>query len=140
MTSYGWGARCGLRSYPPNLIWVIPAKGAVMSANQPPPEPRFHNRPLSAWAGQLRHPEPRQRRQAAYALGRIGPPAQDAVPALIAALRDGDSEVRWQVTQALGRIGPAARAAVPALLGMVQEGHPDVRYTARQALERVGIG
>ncbi len=48
------------------------------------------------------------RSSAAYALGKIGPAAKDAVPALIEALKHQDSRVRLGAASALGGIGPAA--------------------------------
>jgi HEAT repeat protein len=53
------------------------------------------------------------RRDAARALGEIGPGAKDAVPELMEALDDADMDLI--AVWALGRIGPAAIAAVPAM-------------------------
>ena len=47
------------------------------------------------------------RRWAAIALGRIGPAAEAAVPALVAALQDGDAVRHW-AADALKRIDPAS--------------------------------
>ena len=50
---------------------------------------------------------------AAFALGRIGEPAKDAVPALIKALSDVENQVRWYAASVLGKIGkPEAMKAV----------------------------
>ncbi|MDW8100242.1 MAG: HEAT repeat domain-containing protein, partial [Anaerolineae bacterium] len=54
------------------------------------------------------------RKAAAGALGRIGPEAKEAVPALIQALRDEHAWVREAAAEALGRIGPE-EGVVPAL-------------------------
>ena len=54
--------------------------------------------------------DPNVRRSAVEALARIGD-AELAVPALIAALKDTDSQVRAQAARALGRYGPAAKPA-----------------------------
>ena len=59
------------------------------------------------------------RRNAAYALGEIGPEAKGAVPALIQALQNQDEVgVRVSVAYALEQIGTseAIKAAVPALI------------------------
>jgi hypothetical protein len=53
------------------------------------------------------------RRDAARALGEIGPGAKDAVPELVEALDDADMDLI--AVWALGRIGPAAVAAAPAI-------------------------
>jgi HEAT repeat protein len=53
---------------------------------------------------------------AIQALGGFGTEAAEAVPELIAALRDEDRRVRWFAAEALGLVGPEAKAAVPALV------------------------
>ena len=49
-------------------------------------------------------------------LARISPPPKKAIPALIRALNDENSEVRWRSVYALGTFGPDAKRAVPALI------------------------
>jgi hypothetical protein len=61
----------------------------------------------------LKSPDLNTRREAARALGEIGPEAVDAVPELIEALDDEDMDLI--TVCALGQIGPAARAAAPAM-------------------------
>ena len=58
---------------------------------------------------------PEVRREAALALGSIGPAAATATPALSNALGDGEVSVVAGAAYALGRIGPEAKSAVPAL-------------------------
>ena len=53
------------------------------------------------------------RRNAAIALGQIGEPAKNAVPALVKALHDEDEDVRFEAVSALKKIGtPEAMKAV----------------------------
>jgi HEAT repeat protein len=86
------------------------------------------------------------RREAAFALGRIGEPADrrdaatagDIVPALIVALTDNTKEVREQAAEALGWIGPAARGAVPALTAALKDDEARVSIRACQALSLIG--
>ncbi len=73
-----------------------------------------------------------ERRQAAEALGYLGPAARSAVPCLIQALaepRTGNKKVdednewlRYLAIKALGRIGPAAAEAVPKLFPETGDG------------------
>jgi len=63
------------------------------------------------------------RYQAALALEYIGPAAKEAVPTLLAILRDGneDEGVRWAAASALGSIGDRPDEVVPALLAVLDE-------------------
>ena len=71
------------------------------------------------------------------ALGKIGPPAKEAVPRLADLLMDKDSEVRIASAEALGRIGPAAMPAAAKLREAIKD--PLVAATARKAMDRIGI-
>jgi HEAT repeat protein len=53
------------------------------------------------------------RAAAAYALGRIGPDARDAVPALLEMSRSDDAYARLAATQALKKIDPQAAKSDP---------------------------
>ena len=81
-------------------------------------------------------PDPRVRAEAAEALGRRG---DAAVPALMAALSDGDAVVIEAVATALGETG--SEQAVPWLIEAA-EGHGDrlVREAAVAALGAIGDG
>jgi HEAT repeat protein len=74
-----------------------------------------------------------------FAFGRIGPDAKEAVPALLAILREPDSDegLRLSVVDTLGRIGPAAREAAPTLKDMMQDPSSQMRRAAKQALEKL---
>jgi HEAT repeat protein len=71
----------------------------------------------------------------AEALGRIGPSAAIAVPALAMGLREPG--LRVIAADALGGIGPAARGAVPLLIDALKEKDADYRWTAAIALSRI---
>jgi HEAT repeat protein len=78
------------------------------------------------------------RRQAAAALGRIGPRAEAAVPQLVAALRDEQDYIRRQAAFALGQIGPPARSAVAALATSLGDRDDGVRLEAIGSLALIG--
>ena len=81
-----------------------------------------------------------RRRDAALALGAMGPDAKDAVPALIDVLKtDSDHGVRLFAAASLGAIGPDARDSVPALIDALKaDSDIVVRRTAASALGAIG--
>jgi HEAT repeat protein len=75
----------------------------------------------------------------ACALGRIGPPAKDAVPALIDRLYDARAaDLRPDIAEALGGVGPAAKDGVPVLTSLLRNGPSNVRCAAAAALGNIG--
>jgi hypothetical protein len=78
------------------------------------------------------------REAAAGALGKIGPGAEKAVPALIQALKDEDRWVREAAAGALGKIGPGAEKAVPALIQALKDYYEELREAAAGALGKIG--
>jgi HEAT repeat protein len=76
------------------------------------------------------------RRNAAFALGEIGPDAQTATEALTSALRnDQDIEVRRNAAFALGEIGSSA---IPELLDSLGDKDSRMRRNVAAALVRIG--
>ncbi len=82
--------------------------------------------------------DPRIRREAAWALGRIGPRAKMAVPALASELRDLWESVRLSAAVALGLMGKEGRPAFPALASALADPRQGVRWRAAEAIERIG--
>jgi HEAT repeat protein len=78
-----------------------------------------------------------QRRQAAYALARLGPQAAPAVGELSDALADSDSLVRMAAARALGAVGGAAEPAVPRLEALVRGEEPLIQVEIAFALCRI---
>ena len=73
------------------------------------------------------------------ALGKIGPGAKAAVPALINALRnDANNSLRQDAARALGQIGPEASAAIPVLIRWLKDGDENDRRAALFALRDFG--
>ena len=67
-------------------------------------------------AQQLAASEAGARRDAAFQLGKIGPGAKAALPALVKALQDSDKQVWSFSIAAITALGPEAKDAIPALL------------------------
>lgn len=63
---------------------------------------------------------------------------QGAIPALIKATEDGDSEVRAWAAHALAEIGPDAKDAVSALIKLVNDADEGPRNTSCMALGDIG--
>ena len=78
----------------------------------------------------MKDTEPRIRRRAALAIGRVG--LTDGIPALSAALADGDPDVRAMSAFALGLIGD--KAAEAPLTALLADPAPLVRGRAAEAL------
>jgi len=83
----------------------------------------------------LADPSPFVSRVAADGLARIG---LSAVPALIAALQEGEVLARAGAARALSVIQPAE--AIPALCAALDDPSAIVTYHAEEALERMGVG
>ena len=88
--------------------------------------------------GRLKSPDAGARREAAAALGRLGPDARTAVADLAAALADPDDGVRVNAATALWSVGADARSAVPDLGRAVKDRNAEVRLCAAGALGEAG--
>ena len=91
-------------------------------------------REMRTLVAKLDDPDPTRREQAAKDIGRIGPAAKEAVPALTEALDDDDYDVTIAVINTLADIGPVA---VPALIQALGDEDNDVRLHASLALSRI---
>lgn len=119
------------------LCWL--AASATFAQEVPGDDPLVHDRRLSEWTRLLGDESAAVRRSTVKTLGRIGPQARAAVPALIEALQDPDSfTVRGYAAEALRRIGPDAKSAVAALIEALQDKSVHVRSQAAYALAHVG--
>lgn len=88
----------------------------------------------------LKHKNQTVRRNAAQTLGRIGPEAKEAIPALVIALRDksNNEDVRRDAACSLGNIGPETTDVVPALISALNDQSSSVRCDAAWALGKIG--
>ncbi len=73
---------------------------------------------------------------AIIALGKIGPGATEAVPALAEKLQDEDATILLNVIVALTKIGPAAEAAISVLIGNLEFRRGT--WDAADALSQIG--
>ena len=111
---------------PPPAPIVAPRKGRKVIAAPPPPPP-------IDLTGLLADSEPRVRRRAALAIGRVGLPA--GIQPLTGALSDTDPEVREMAAFALGLIGDVV--AAPALTNALSDASAVVRGRAAEALGQI---
>ena len=105
---------------------TTPTRGKPRVAPEPPPSPDLIKL--------LADTEPRIRRRAALAAGRVG--LAEAVAPLSGLLTDVDAEVRQTAAFALGLIGDASAAA--ALTAALADPAPMVRGRAAEALGLIG--
>lgn len=91
-------------------IGVDPAERGATDENErvaPPPRPVQPSAKgeLDKRIAQLQHPDPRERCEAAKALGEIGASAHPAIQALVPLLNDADPEVKTQAANAIVAVG-----------------------------------
>ena len=117
-----------------SVLVGLAAAGAF--AAEPPAIATDRGKTASQWAGDLESKDSSTRWYAAYALGRMGPGAAGAVPALERVLEnlDEDEYVRGGAAWALGQIGPKAAVAVPLLTRTLSSKLVSVRRNAATAL------
>src|SRR5262245_53462906 len=109
---------------------------AILLAGCGQKEALYQGKPASYWTKGLRDPDVKVRREAVTAMGALK--VKDAVPDLIAALKDSDEGVRAKAAEALWALGPEAREAVPALTLLLQDASAGVRLNAAGALGDIG--
>jgi HEAT repeat protein len=92
---------------------------------------------VSGLLDMLKGKDPKARYTAVSHLGKYGPEAKGAVPAIADALKDPDASVRIGAAYALARIGLDAEAAVPALKNALKDKDRKVRAGAAYALKQI---
>ncbi len=99
-------------------------------------EPLHKGKPASYWREALKNEDPKERREAVIAMG--GLKVKDAIPELIALLKDQNTELRSCAAQAFWSLGDAdAKEAVPALIILLQDKDTGVRLNATGALGQI---
>jgi HEAT repeat protein len=109
----------------PGAYVTTTAAGALPSIALPASRQVMH-----VWLPRLRDADAQVRRDAASALGALGPVARPAVGALVAALDDPDTLVRDRATRALGSVGVPADAVMQGLLRALHDPEWTVRHAA----------
>ena len=99
-------------------------------------EPSYAGKTLREWRSDLSNEDPSVLNKVFESLVNIGKPA---VPILIDALVEGDSEVRISVCHALGELGSSAVEAIPALRQALNDQYYDVSDAAAAALESIRL-
>ena len=100
-----------MRSISVTFLGLLLAFDALHHAAAGEP-PKDVAKSVQRWIKELGDPNPEDRARAAESLGRLGPRAADAVPALIEALADSDILVQGSVIRALGATGKDQRPAL----------------------------
>jgi cyclophilin family peptidyl-prolyl cis-trans isomerase/HEAT repeat protein len=120
-----------LRLESPAPAPVLPPVVQRRGRPAPPPAPPIVTPDLTTLVTDT---EPRVRRRAALAIGRVG--LTEGIAPLTAVLGDADPEVREMAAFGLGLIGDAA--ATPALVAALGDSSPIVRGRAAEALGQIG--
>src|SRR4051812_23637401 len=82
---------------------------------------------LEQLRSQLKSSDPMARRQAAEAIGKLGPAAASALDDLVAVLFDSDDVVRVNAATAIWSMGKEAKPALAALARATKDRNSDVR-------------
>jgi HEAT repeat protein len=101
-------------------------------------EARYRGKSVTSWQKGLGAVDAKERRDAADAIGHLGPSASATIPSLVDMLKDADLSVRAKAAAALWSMGPAARSAVPSLQNALEDPSPEVRLNAAGALGEIG--
>ncbi len=110
----------------------------VASATADSPTDGNETSEINQLASALSSVEIDERRDAAYALAKLGPGALPAIDALIKGLGDRDDQVWMQSAMAVARIGPQAEPAIDALVRSLGDDGEQRRYRSAWALSRIG--
>ncbi len=126
----------------PLLLLLLVSGCAALLCAIPAPltaqDGQFGGRTAEEWIAQVESEDPDARRQALYALGRIGPSAAPAaLDAVTVAVDDIKQEVRWYAVDTLGSFGEAAAPATPTIVAGVRDPAND-RFFALAAFRTLG--
>jgi HEAT repeat protein len=98
----------------------------------------YQGKPLSAWIEMLEDSNPRTRFSAVNAVGKIGPEAREAIPALIETIRqtrNHDKRILLACNYALLAMG---KEIVPSMISLLKDDDWEMRRGAAWILGKVG--
>lgn len=92
---------------------------------------------VASWLNRIE--SDRDDRETWLKLWNLGPQNSDAVPQLMARLRDPQSTIQGAAARFLGLIGEAAREALPELIDAIRNGDCELRHSALIAIGEIGF-
>lgn len=136
-----WGRRAGAAAPRLDQLLEDPLPGVRMSGAQALARLGDHTPARIHRIANLlvNDPDEGVRREAARALGMMGPDAAPELNALVRAVRDPQPGVRLNAIEALGLLGPAAGSSVPALEAARNNDPSGVGLQVATALEKIGV-
>ncbi|MCX7805152.1 MAG: HEAT repeat domain-containing protein [Planctomycetota bacterium] len=124
-------------------IWLMAGMGTALAiglvaiALRPKIAPSPREKEMARLTASLKDPDPRKRKDAARALGKMGPEAEKAIPDLRRALNDDPVVAIW-AHYALAEITETDEPSVSAIIAKLRDENDDVRGQAATALGEMG--
>jgi len=120
-------------------VWLCClAASSIFAQDTSKDDPLIFDKRLSEWMRLLTDETPKVRWTAAQSLGRIGRPANAALPALVEALKDKHTYVRKSAARALPRIGPQAKDVSLLIASFKSQLGANERGGVAEALGQIG--
>ncbi len=92
--------------------FILVASGRCAPVPDSPVEAHYRGEPVDYWIARLKAKDWPMRIDGARGLGMLGADAWSAVPALLDALDDDETDVRLWAATALGKVGKSAAKAI----------------------------
>jgi len=129
---------CSIETATIRLIVLASCFLPLYGCSKPPLPTLTGGKPISYWIQAVRAPDASVRKKAVFELGNVGPADPAVMPALKAALQDGDAHVRREALLALLKAPTAAGDALPTIQSMAdRDPDPTVRNYAGRAAKKL---